>query len=335
MLVCILPRLDGIIKINTSESGKIVMSNNIPVKRYITHNCVENCIANLCDFYKIDFRPLFLFSWDFSFKANESILENSIHYHSEFDISNEHFFDAYYDISKSYFNMSFIPVGNDKVDMMSLLIQGNIILIKSDSYYLPWNLAYKKYHIPHSFVAKYDSIMKLTKVTDSFCSNNIIELENLQDIMMEKCLLVKILENRKNRNTSILLKSRYLAVLENNIKNGVYHAISNFSNQIERIDSIGQLTQNLDDLSHSLFIRRLSNITNARYNTKCFFEYLQWSNNFIEAMDYIYTKWESVKNMFLKIFLSQKLKLTLQVKQELFALSNLENDLCCKIIKEM
>jgi hypothetical protein len=51
-----------IIGIHTNK-GRVKESNNhISVKRYLTHNCVENCIANLCDYYEIDFRALFLFS---------------------------------------------------------------------------------------------------------------------------------------------------------------------------------------------------------------------------------------------------------------------------------
>ncbi|MDR1458719.1 MAG: hypothetical protein LBI60_00670 [Bacteroidales bacterium] len=308
--------------------------NSIPVKRYITHNCVENCIANLCDSYGIDFRPLFLFSWDIDLKTTDPIFENNIHYHSEFDISIDDFFDTYYDISKLYFNMSFILIINKISDIMSLLIDGNIILIKSNAYYIPWNLAYQRYHVLHSFLITYDSIKKSINVVDSFSSNNTIELENLENLNIEKSLLVKISRDSQNECTPTLLKSRYLPILKSNIKNKVYNSIANFSNELEKISSIAQLTANPDDLSNAILIRRLSNIANARYNTRCLFEYLQWPNNFVEAMNDIYTKWESVKNMFIKIILSKRLKLIPQIRQELITLSNLENDLCHAIIKD-
>lgn len=305
--------------------------SSIPVKRYITHNCVENCIANLCDFFKIDFRPLFLFSWDFGFKSDDLTLENKIHFNSKFDSSVE----KYYEISKLYFNMSFIHVNNNLTDIMRKLIAGKILLIKSDSYYLPWNLAFQKHHIPHSFLATYDFIKKSIIVIDSFCSNDFIELGNLNELNIEMCLFVQLSEDSPNKNTSILLKNRYIAIIEINKKNDVYRAIENFSNELETIDSIEQLTENLNDLSNALLIRRLSNIANARYNTKCFFEYLQWPIELIETMDGIYTKWESVKNMFLKVLLSHKLKLIPKIRQELFVLSNLENELCYTVIREM
>ena len=131
--------------------------NHILTKRYITHNCIENCIANLCDFHQIDFRPLFLFSWDFGFKMTKSILENRIYSRSNFDIN----IDDYYKISKLYFNIEFIPTSNDIKKIMCLLTDGNIILINSNAYNLAWNSAYKKEYIPHSFLVAYDSFKAL------------------------------------------------------------------------------------------------------------------------------------------------------------------------------
>lgn len=59
------------------------MFNKISIKRYATHNCIESCIANLCDYYNNDFRPLFLRSWDFGYKPETEILENNIHFNYE------------------------------------------------------------------------------------------------------------------------------------------------------------------------------------------------------------------------------------------------------------
>ena len=51
-------------------------------------------------------------------------------------------------------------------------------------------------------------------------------------------------------------------------------------------------------------------------------------------MNTIYTNWESVKNLFIKVIISQNLKLIPKIKQELHVIANLENDLCHTIIKE-
>lgn len=311
------------------------MNKRIQVKRYKTHNCVENCLANLCDSYGIDFRPLFLFSWDFGFKITEPILENGIHYHSEFNISIDNFFDTYYEISKKCFNMPFIHVSNKISDIMSLLFNGNIILIKTNAYHIPWSLAYQRYHVPHSFLITYNLIQKSINVVDSFSSNNIIDLKNLENLYIETSLLVHVLKDEKNNCSPNWLKNNYLWILRSNIKNGVYNAIANFSNGLNRIRSIEQLTENSDDLPNSILIRRLSSIANARYNTKCLFEYLQFETVYIDAMNGIYTKWESIKNMFIKILLSKNIKLISQIKQELIVLANLENNLCYTIVKQM
>ncbi|WP_225999294.1 hypothetical protein [Paenibacillus sp. BJ-4] len=306
------------------------MSNHISVKRYITHNCVENCIANISDYYEIDFRPLFLFSWDFGFKTTGPILENNIHFNSEFISC----VNNYFEISKSYLDLLFTSISNDLNDVMSCLTDGNIVLVSSDAYNLPWNLAYQKYHVPHSFLVTYDSIKKSINIIDSFSSNNILEVENLKELKINEFRSVQVLGDSQSKNNLILLRNRYLTFLESNIKNEVYNSIRNFSDYLDIINSIEKLTKNADDLSNDLLIRRLSNIANARYNTKCFFEYLQWPNKYIDAMDGIHAKWEFVKNMFIKIILSKRLKLISQIQQELLVIASLENDLCYTIIKE-
>ncbi|OBZ14199.1 hypothetical protein A8L34_09570 [Bacillus sp. FJAT-27264] len=306
------------------------MSNHISVKRYPTHNCVENCIANISDHYEIDFRPLFLFSWDFGFKTTEPLLENNIHFNSGFKSC----INNYFQISKSYFDMHFTSTNNDINNVMNYLTDGNIMLINSDAFNLPWNLAYQKHHVSHSFLVMYDSLKKSINIIDSFSSNRILEVDNLKEFKINECRSVQVLGNSQNQNDLILLKNRYLTFLESNINNEVYSSIRNFSDYLEIIDAIDKLTKYPDDLSNALLIRRLSNVANARYNTKCFFEYLQWPNKYISAMDVIHSKWESIKNMFIKIILSKKLKLISQIQQELLVIASLENDLCYTIIKE-
>ena len=159
-------------------------------------------------------------------------------------------------------------------------------------------------------------------------------MKNLNDINIESVFIVQALGTIRNDDMSCLLKDRYIALLESNITNGVFKSIKNFSNELNNIKSIDNLTKNSNDLSNVLLLRKLSQIANGRYNTKSFFEYLCLSSGYIDAMNTIYTNWESVKNLFIKVIISQNLKLIPKIKQELHVIANLENDLCHTIIKE-
>ena len=302
----------------------------ISVKRYITHNCVENCIANLCDSYKIDHRPLFLFSWDFGFKKTSFLLEDNVHFNYNFDTT----VYRYYDISKIYLNISFIPNGTDSSDIMRKLNKGNIMLITSDAYNLPWNLAFGKYHVQHSFLVLVDSVNHCLKVIDSFCSNDFVVLENLNGIDIIESFLIKLKKNEKIEYLPDLLEQKYLAILETNIKRDIFDLIKEFGDSVKEIDSVDKIMNLENELSESYFLRKLNYITNARSNTKSFFEYLQWPNKYVDLMNDIYREWTIVKNLFIKFILSNELNLIPQISRQLHEIAILEKDLCNTIIKE-
>jgi hypothetical protein len=215
---------------------------------------------------------------------------------------------------------------------MSCLSDGNMVLITADSYSLPWSLVFQKHHITHVFLLKYDFDKKLIDVIDSFSSDVIMELEDLNGLIIKECSVVNILKKCNNIDLHIVLKKKYMTILESNIKNGVYNLIKDFADELWKIDSIEKLTKNSDDLLGAILLRRLNYIVNSRYNTKSFFEYLQLSDKFIDDMNEIYIKWESVKNMFIKVLISKRLNLLSKISQELLVIADLEKDLCNRII---
>jgi hypothetical protein len=312
------------------ESEEIVMNDHILVKRYITHCCVENAMANLCDHFKIDFRPLFLFSWDLGFKTTAPILADNIHYYSNFDVCAEHYFE----FAKLYLGLVCNAVNNDATDITNLLIDGNIVLITSNAYNLPWNSEVPRVSWPHTFTVKYDSVKKIINVTDSFYSDDIVDLENLNEFNIDQCFSVKIAQHIQNEITPVLVRDRYFDILKYNNKNEIYNSIEKFSNWLDVVDSIEKLTNDPSYSSNALLVRKLRTIANGRYNTKCLFEYLRWPDKYINAMSNIHIKWELVKNMFIKIIISKKLELISKIKKELLIIANLERNLCHEIVKE-
>jgi len=283
----------------------------------------------LCDYYRIDFRPLFVNSWDFGFNNNESILEKQIDFNSNFDWCLECF-----KISKTYFNMSFIPINNIEIDIMNSLRDGKIILLQADAYNLPWNLAFLKYHSHHYFIAKFDFDNNLISVTDSFCSEKKIELPSLDGLNILECRIVQLLGNGQDETTPILLRAGYHIIMESNIHNNIFNSIRHFGDELEKIDSIEKLTKCTDDLTHSIFLRKLKNISDERYNVKCFFEYIQLSNKYVDSMGVIYNKWKTIETMFVKILVSKKLNSITRIREEIYFVAKLENDLCNAIIEE-
>ncbi len=305
------------------------MINKLLTKRYNTHNCLENCIANYCDAAGVDFRPIFLYSWDFGYKNENLTIGEKIHYHLDFDLG----VNRYFKIAKKYLNISFKEIRKSAETIMSFLLKGNVLLIKSDSFDTPWNLAYRKYHLPHFYILSFDKENKVINAIDSFCSQEPIDIIDLNLNSIKQIYLIDSnINNYQNLNKQ-LLKKEYIYILKRKREYKVYDLISLLAQELLSVESIQKLTLNPNDIANTILIRRISDIVHSRYNTKEFFNYLSFSPNHINTMSIICEKWESLKNLFIKVILSGKLKMLLRASEELSMISDMEKKLCDKIIE--
>ena len=305
------------------------MIEKILPNRYRTHNCIENCIANLCDAANVDFRPMFLYSWNFGFDKSKDTIDEKLHYCSHFDIR----VDRYFELSASFLNIKFCMFSKEYSKIVNQLIGNNVLLIKTDSYFVPWNLAYQKYHLPHFYLLIYNNEKKCFTAIDSFCNKDMVDLDDVDVNKIEEIFRIDLNYDRLlNKNTE-MPREKFLFFLNHNRNKEIYNLIGELGRIFATVDSIEKLTTNLSDISNSVLIRRMSYITHSRINTKSLFEYLNLSKVDIESMNTISEKWESLKNLFIKILISKRLNLLQQVSDELMLLSNIENELCNKIIK--
>ncbi|NMA32102.1 MAG: hypothetical protein GX941_09915 [Candidatus Methanofastidiosa archaeon] len=306
------------------------MIERVRPKRYITHNCVENCIANLCDATSKDFRPLFLYSWDFGFDKYKDTIGEKIHYHSLFDIGIE----RYFEISEFYLNINFSAFSKLQSDIIDHIESNHILLIMSDSFTIPWNTAYNKYHLPHTYLLSFNKKEKCISVTDSFYCQENMKIHNFAVGSIEQCYSIDIKPEPLSIEKNIeLLREKYLLFLNKNIENRIYDLINDLSSDLATINSIDKLTLYPSDISYATLIRRMIYITGSRYNTISFFKYIGFSEKYVEQMSLIHEKWESLKNLFIKILITKKIQLLELASNELKLLSGLENKLCNNIIK--
>lgn len=113
--------------------------STISPKRYRTLNCIENCIANVCDKYAVDFSPLFLFSWDFGYDTSRTTIGERIHYHNDYNWG----LDNYIKISEEYLNLIFTEKSINGNPFETYIRPNQIYMISIDSYDCNWNLAYR------------------------------------------------------------------------------------------------------------------------------------------------------------------------------------------------
>lgn len=264
-------------------------------KKYGTLNCIENSIANICDAYAINFCPLFIFSWDFGYDSTKLTIGEKLHYHNDYMLGLENYFA----ISKDYLGLVFI----ETVSMFDEYEENSnmIYMVNVDSYDCSWNSAYHRYHYPHYFLIKKDGEGE-TVAIDSFSTLNmpIITVDLLEK---NKTIYSVSFKNRKRSFEDI--KDLYHEIIKANYHNDVFRGIQAFADDLEKIDNIEFLSPQIDDVSNSYIVRRLSYIANSRYNSSLLFRYLNYDICVIKGMEDIFSLWTSIKNLFVKILLSR------------------------------
>ena len=304
------------------------MVEKILPKRYANQNCIENCIANICDALDLDFRPIFLFSWDFGYDLSKPKVGERVHYRNSCDMG----LNNYLYVAKKYLNIDFSCIPDEKKNITDLLNKGVCLLISIDSFECPWNLAYQKYHYPHFYILKYSDTTGFIAI-DSFSSSepvkvNIDTLNKSKEVYKVDFITADI----QNIHSNVFYE--FSTALKNNNEFGIFELINKFSFELTQINSIYDLASNLTDFSDEHLIRRMRYIANSRYNTNSFFEYLDLTHSYIEAMQCIYEKWEALKNFFIKVLISKNLKFLPQASSELIKILNLEKELCNVILRQ-
>lgn len=273
----------------------------ITPKRYNTLNCIENCIANVCDKFAVDFSPLFLFSWDFGYDALQKTIGERIHYHHDFDLG----LYNYIRISGDYLNLNFTErLLNDGICEMHIR-PNQIYMISTDSYDCNWNLAYHKYHYPHYYLLEKSE--RGAVAVDSFSTLDIqpLNAETLKAIKNFYCISHT---TANNKNQIIDIQNIYYETINASLDRNIFGGIQNFASDLSTIKDITALSPQISDVSNAYIVRRLSYIANSRYNTSLLFRYLNFDLEFINAIENIFSLWESIKGLFIKILISRNVK---------------------------
>jgi hypothetical protein len=309
--------------------------NKIFPKRYGTFNCIENCIANICDPAKINSNPLFLYSWDFGYNLSQTFIEDRLHYRYSCSMA----ITNYIPLSEAYLNIKIMPVPLNIQEIKSRCFKGEAYIFEIDSYNCPWNLAYQKFHHMHHFLITCDPVNSHEKnlvVIDSFSTSDIIVFNEEILEHVKSVHLVEIIPCIDSESaTKQKLRNEFTRFIVSNKEKGVYDLINCFINDLRLVESVDQLTQQATDISSSTMIRRLSYISNAKYNTASLMNYLSIDDGIIARMNALHDEWESIKNYFIKILLSKRVKLLKQASETLLLIVKEENDLAETVMESM
>lgn len=300
------------------------MKTILPYK-YSTYNCIENCIANVCDAVDIVHLPIFINSWDFNYRTSKLTIGERL-YDSHSD--NERLKDYFY-TSSLYLNIDFISEPLIYEKLYKKCINGKIYLIEIDSYDCDWSPAYKKYHYPHYFIlngdlnGEKDTDKNNLFIIDSYTTPNLINFDSNILNRAKNCFKIDI-PYYKNILTKTDLKDDFFNFVESNLRQGVYDKIESFANDILLCKSLEELTPHILDISNSYIIRRLSYIVNSRKNVLLLMKYLEQSSQILFEFQLLIEKWENLKNYFIKIIISNKIHSLSKASDIIYSIALLE-----------
>ncbi|OGI07987.1 MAG: hypothetical protein A2Y40_06655 [Candidatus Margulisbacteria bacterium GWF2_35_9] len=300
--------------------------SKITPNKYSTYNCIENCIANICELNNVNHIPLFLFSWDFGYNQSKSTIGEKIHYHYSCDID----FEKTINLSKKYLNIQIINNKLNSEEIIENVLGGKNLIINIDSFDCSWNLAFQKFHYNHYYLLSKNSTTNEIIAIDSYSSPDIIFIDKNT---LRKTLNTYSIDLYSNINKSLQeLKSEFLNICLSNIQKNIFELMREFGNDLLKINSIQDLSPQITDVSNSHIIRRLSYIANSRFNVMSLLSLLNYNHKYILVMGEIHNEWEKLKNLFIKIIISKRTNLTLQAIEKIFYISKIEEKLCSNII---
>lgn len=291
-------------------------------------NCIENCFANICDVYSIDYRPLFLLSWDFGYDGSKPTIGEQIHYRNNYKLGLE----DYINIASQYLSLHCEENILEQGLTESKIQDNHFYIISTDSFDCKWNVAYQKYHYPHYFLIEKVDDNSVIGV-DSFSSPELQypAIDYLKKL--KKFYRISFLETNKDAFRQQQLKQRFYKFISSNIRKEIFNKINNFAVKLLEIDNIHSLSPQIVDISNAYIIRRLSYIANSRYNTMLLFKYLCMDDEIIQNMKNIYGEWEAVKNHFIKILVSKNMSRIGQASEIIKSIAYAEENLATKVLK--
>lgn len=253
------------------------------------YNCFEIMISNAAKFLERDHRMMFLGAWGFDFKDSISVnYENT-----------RGLLEKFHGIKLKHIEINNLKTVKNIIN--EELVQNKIVAIKCDSYNCKWNLAYKKYHIPHFYLI-FDFYKGIYSVIDLYSTEKIINISDLGSFEKIYFFELKDVDDNKNKSEVINLLGQNSFL---NQKTEQSKKIITFSNELNNFNI--QDIKKPDEIWANIFYIQLKEIINGRKNYMLALKYIQEKILNIDIIDIleinndIVSKWEKIYRLFLKI----------------------------------
>ncbi len=301
--------------------------------------CFYDCVATYAKSIGRSFELCFLSSWEFKYINDPSRdISQNLLLSSDYlkDLKKHHgiTIDFYYEEK------------DNRSLLLKLMFKNLFIILKLDAYYLPWDLSYKKEHLPHYAIAvEIDPVTKELLVTDPYYDQANVSLGVLDEAigMIEGVITAGCIAAPKLKPAEALIyniKKRFELVDGKTS----FEMIEAFANDMDTL--ISQQFQ----LHNSSVIdfgsdKLKSNLIDIYERRQDFFVLLEFclrtlpqvssadTKYFLKKMLDIINRWNIIQLIYVKAVISNNLSLTVTLKDRVLFLAEAERLLSQELIQ--
>lgn len=261
---------------------------------FFNKNCYVESLYEICKSFIIETDFIFLSDWVFNYKCIDKYIYNNINYLNTIDDFSETFGLKLKDEANNQFlKLIFKQIDNEK-----------ICLAKIDTYYCPWNKAYKNMHSNH-FLIIFDYIEKdkVLLCKDPFASKYEfyeIPYELINDIVITLLCYEKINAVKRMDKKNILK----CLLSQNNLIMEIKKSFDNFCKDLKYIKQINELfNSNVEELN--IICIKISQILVTRHNIRVILlkHNLADLDNLVKLFEVSYNYWKKINFILLKLLI--------------------------------
>jgi len=277
-----------------------------------SYNCIQGIVVSVAKYYGFDYELLFANTWGFGFSPNFS---GNVSFGDRVELnwrpSGWGVLERFHGLKLNFKKLENIDEALSIINSQINLNEPVILFI--DSFWCPWNPAYKKYHITHYCLAVgIDKSQNVINCIDPYISKNIekLPIASLAEGYRE-CITFSI---SRNTGSDSELLNLLLNTAEYNLginrDSSAFNLMRNFADElVNKFDKEKEM-YGYSDVRFLPLVRKILEIGNSRLNFSETLEYIANKYGFEEIRDFknrmvqIWKKWRLIRTWLMKAFIS-------------------------------
>lgn len=308
------------------------------------YDCFQGIVASVATHFKCNYLLLFAGVWGFSFeplKMGKGYINFGERLIPEFNTVMFDLLERFHGCKITIYDTD--TINEIKAVILNELSKGLPVGIYLDSYWCPWNIAYKKYHITHyCLVIGFDDDKESFMFIDPYCSDNI---EKLSIVELEKgygnYFTFKFTESKEQNienELNYIIKLCLVTLKLDNEQLNSFKMMRSFADEFEQYMDLDKEISGYEDTYAVPFFRQMKAIESCRKNFSLTLNYiaetcndkniLQLSSNMLQASNI----WSKIRLMIIRMSMTSSQSGQIKkIVDKIREVTDYEESIACKL----